>query len=115
MPLFTPYGPMFQKMFSNIADGTQPAINGNGTVLTANASAHTKATSYTELLSGTTLTEDCFAIELYFNNGAASAAARSFMIDLAIDPANGGSYTDYVSNLFIGPTGTYSIANASAF
>ncbi len=48
--------------------------------------------SYVQLISGATLTEDAFGIELHLVAVAVSGSARDCMVKLAVDPAGGTSF-----------------------
>jgi hypothetical protein len=102
-----PYGPQFQKMFSNIGAAAQPAQAGNGTGVGAHATLANTYGSYVQLLGGASLTDDCYAIEINIMNGALNAAVRAYIVEIAVDPNNGSSYTPYIPDLLVGPVGIY--------
>lgn len=96
--LWTP-SPEFQLIISNLADGTQPDFNVEGTSITAGGSTNTKAASYTELLGGAAVTHDVYAIEIYLSQFGVGNTSTGTLVDIGVDPANGGSYTALINNL----------------
>lgn len=87
----------FQLYVTNVADGTQPDFNTVGTQITAGV-LNTKG-SYTELISGASVTADVYAMEIVVTQFAVGATVSGVLIDIGIDPANGGSYTVLINNL----------------
>lgn len=57
-----------------------------GTSITANASAHTKATSYTTLIASTT--QDAWGITVMLTNTAVASTRTSTLVDIAIGAAS---------------------------
>jgi hypothetical protein len=76
--------PPLQTKWDNNLPAT-PAANA-GTTLTANASIHTKATSYTTLIASTTY--DSYGFWVLFTNSNSSGAASPQLCDIAIGAAS---------------------------
>lgn len=98
------YGPAacaFGGMYTNqtASLGFKP---GDGTTLTASASANTYG-SYVEVLSDTTIAKDCYAVTIYLYNSFVSASNRSGVVTIGKDETGGTSYTDWIEHLIIPP------------
>lgn len=78
------YPPPAQTTWQNNLQAT-PASQIPGTVLTANATIHTKATSYTTLIAATTY--ESFGFWLCFTASQAGNAASNMLCDIAIGAA----------------------------
>lgn len=85
----------FGLVISSI-DGTRPAAT-TGTSITP--TQNTTGGAYATLLSGASLTEDAYAIEICINNIGISTVARDCLVTLAFDPAGGTSFTDWADLL----------------
>lgn len=60
--------------------------------------ANTKG-SGTSLIAGASVTEDIYGIAICFSNGFTNAAARTWLVDILIDPAGGTSWSTIIPNL----------------
>lgn len=78
----------FQLVVESIADGTQPNFT-NGTSITPGNNTYG---SYTSVLSGASLTDDAYGIEVWFNSGNVDSAARDGIATIGFDPAGGTSF-----------------------
>lgn len=69
--------------------------------------------SYTEVMSDTVLTEDCYWIDIIFHNGTTSAADRNQVATIGFDTAGGTTYTDIeIKDLLCSAVGALSSAMA---
>lgn len=84
-------------------DGTQPAAGWGFPVIPAVNSYG----DYEELLSGASVTFDCFEIEITICSVNTSAAARECVVTIGFDPAGGTSYIDTIQHLICGPASVY--------
>jgi hypothetical protein len=89
-------------IISSIADGTRPTI-AMGTSITPAQNAYG---SYSTLISGASLTDDVYEIEICVCNVAIGGTARDSVAALGIDPAGGTSFTK-VTDLVCGPAAGY--------
>jgi hypothetical protein len=89
---------------SSVADGTQPAAAW-GTSVTPTAGAGYG--SYAQLISGASVTHDCFEIEIIISSVNVSASSRECVVTIGFDPAGGTSYTDTIQHLICGPASAY--------
>lgn len=80
--------------FSFSADnaGTTYTGAGIGTQITSGGSANAKNASITSLLSGASITQDCYWISIGFFAGSASGSSHRFLTDIYFDPAGGTSW-----------------------
>lgn len=92
--LFVPYGPGFQKILYGPA-AVRPAANYGASVVPGN---NTKG-SYTQLISGASLTDDAYGIWININSGNLATASRDIILDIGYDPAGGTSYTVLIADL----------------
>lgn len=76
--------------------GVRPGGAAQGVVLTPGNNTYG---SYTQLLAGASVSQDCYGILINVNSGAVSAAARDILVTLGIDAAGGTSYTDWIKHL----------------
>lgn len=81
---------------SNIV-GVQPAANIGSIVTPGN---NTKG-SYTSILSSGTVTRDVYGLWINVNSNAVSAAVRSALLDIGVDPAGGTSFSVLVPDLLV--------------
>lgn len=95
MTLWTPPGPCFQGIVSNFTG--RPGL-GFGTTHTSGVS-NSKAAAYTEILAGASLTFDAYAFEIIVSGVMKAADNSQCLMDIGIDNAAGGSYTELVNNL----------------
>jgi hypothetical protein len=51
------------------------------------------------MMSGATLTDDCFELLININNGVVNATARDILVTIGLDAAGGSSFTDFISHL----------------
>jgi hypothetical protein len=79
----------FQKVIESITDGTQPAYS-MGVAITPGNNTYG---SYAQIISGANVTDDVYAIEVWFNVGYVDSAARDILVTLGFDPAGGTSYS----------------------
>jgi hypothetical protein len=63
--------------------------------------------SYTEILSDTSVTSDCFWVEIIICNNNTSAEARATKFDIGIDTSGGTSYTSFIPDLLASCAGQY--------
>jgi hypothetical protein len=85
---------------------TTPAGN-FGTVVTCGGSAHTKNTTYTQLIASTSF--DAYAVMILFANVFSAAAATSMLVDIAIGAA--ASETVLIPNLNAGGATDITVVN----
>lgn len=76
--------------------GVRPAGTAQGVVITP---AQNSYGSYTEVVSDTLITQDCYGILINFNSGATSAQIKNMLVTIGIDPDGGTSYTDWINHL----------------
>lgn len=95
MTLFVPNNPSFGYVTGNVLT-TRPAA-AFGTSITPGTS--NSFGSYTEILSDTNVTRDCYGILLNFNSSFSTIQARDILCTVGIDTSGGTSYTDFISNL----------------
>lgn len=62
--------------------------------------------TYSTVISGSSVTEDVYAIEIFVHGIAVSTAATDSLTTIGIDPAGGTSFTDYIPNLLTSYAGT---------
>lgn len=76
----------------SVADGTQPnALTARwGTAITPGTS--NAYGSYTSVMSGATLTDDAFLIEVIISTAFVSASDRGMLVTIGFDPAGGTSF-----------------------
>lgn len=79
--------------------GANPATTYGSLVTAGTVNAYG---SYTSLIAGSSVTEDCYWIHVVVHSGAASASARNAILNLALDPAGGTSFADFLADLVIG-------------
>lgn len=91
--LFVPEFPAWK--FNYASDDVRPAA-AMGTTVTP---AQNSKGSWAEIVDGALITEDIWGIEINFNSGAVSAAARNIIADIGIDPSAGTSYVSIINNL----------------
>jgi hypothetical protein len=87
----------------SVADGTRPATN-FGTSVTPGNNTYG---SYASVMSGATLTDDCFELWINFNSVGASASARDTICTIGLDAAGGTSFTDFITHLLCSSAGLY--------
>lgn len=80
--------------------GTDPATT-YGTLLTANATPNSEG-AYSTLIADTSITSDCYWMHVMVHTNSATTAARNVLLDLAVDPAGGTSFTNIISNIVVG-------------
>lgn len=76
--------------------GVRPAGTAQGVIITPGNNTYG---SYTEVVSDTLITQDCYGILINFNSGATSAAIRNMLVTIGIDPSGGTSYSDWINHL----------------
>ena len=77
-----------------------------GTTVTASSTIHTKG-SWAQLIAGSSVTEDVWAICININSSFTSAARADCLMDIGIDEAGGTSYTVKIPDLLAGQANTY--------
>jgi hypothetical protein len=86
------------------ADGTAPGA-GQGASVTPAQNAYG---SYTTLIAGSALLEDCCELTLVVNNVGISGTARDCVVSIGLDPAGGTSFTAMPgADLLVGPANLY--------
>jgi hypothetical protein len=95
--LFVPYSPGFQKILHGPA-AARPVSTYGVSVVPGN---NTKG-SYVQLISGASLTDDVYFVEVTIHSNFVSAVARGAILDIGYDPAGGTSYTVLIANLLCG-------------
>jgi hypothetical protein len=90
-----------------------PVIN-TGTTLTANATPNTEG-AYATLIADTAVTQDCYWMYVNINSGNAATSARNMLLDIAVDPAGGTSFTNILSNIVCGEAPGFSQAGRRSF
>lgn len=78
----------FGLVIESVADGTQPA-NVLGTTITPGNNTYG---SYASVLSGASLTDDAYMIDIWFNNGNVDSTARDGIATVGFDPAGGTAF-----------------------
>ena len=106
--LLSPFACGFGKVITNYsAPSTTP-----GTSITPGI--NDAMGSFTEFISDTLVTEDCYGIWLNFHTSNGSAAARPILVDIGADPAGGTAYANIISSLNAACAWTWSSAAAPA-
>jgi hypothetical protein len=80
----------FGLIISSIADGTQPAST-IGTAVTPGTS--NSYGSYATVLSGASLTQDCYLLEVIIGTAFTNATDRGMLVTIGFDPAGGTSFS----------------------
>lgn len=93
--LYVPYGPGFQLILHGPAAARPAAAYG----LSVTPGASNVKGSYAQLISGASLTDDVYFIEITIHSNASSAAARATILDIGYDPAGGTSYSVLIADL----------------
>lgn len=83
-----------------------------GTVVTPTTS-NGAPTTWTEILSDASVTEDCYWVEVNINSYNASATVRGLLVDIGIDTAGGTSYVTIIPELMGVSAGQYHVSNAT--
>lgn len=94
MTLYVPKKPQFNFTYTN---ANAAVVAGYGTSITPGAS--NTFGSYTEVISDTNVTLDCYGIHICLSNASVSAQAKDLLVTIGIDTAGGTSYVDFISNL----------------
>lgn len=84
----------FQKVLYGPAAARPAAAYGT----TVTPGDNTKG-SYAQLISGASLTEDVYLVEININANFVAATARSAILDIGYDPAGGTSYSILIADL----------------
>jgi hypothetical protein len=103
MSLFVPVPGGFQWSVSNVAAGTQPAIN-IGTSFTCAQNAMGTAVT---LIAGSSITVDVLGLWVNLNSVGVNGTARQTSVDILYDAAGGTSWSVLVPNLLVGSPGTW--------
>ena len=82
----------------------RPGSAGFGTSITP---AQNSFGSYTEILSDTSVTRDCYAILINVNSIFTATQAKDSLTTIGIDTAGGTSYVDLIPNLLTSCAGDY--------
>lgn len=98
--LWTPFSCEFQSVLSNFS--SRP-VQSPGTAVACGAS-NVKG-SYVEIFNGTAVTHDVHFVQIIASGGGGNGVLSQCLMDVAIDPANGGSYTDLIPNLIVSNAG----------
>lgn len=93
--LMSPKFTGFNYMTGNVIT-TRPAASGYGTSITPAQNAYG---SYTEILSDTLVTKDCFGIYIWITGISQTGQATDSLCTIGIDPTGGTSYTDLIPHL----------------
>ncbi|MCB1711296.1 MAG: hypothetical protein KDH96_02085 [Candidatus Riesia sp.] len=102
--LYSSISPNFQWEYHS-HDTTRPGSS-YGTIVTAAGSSHTKG-SYTGIVT-TPTAYDTYMIWININSGTQSAVNNQGLMDIAIDPAGGTSYTELIiPDLYVTNAGNY--------
>ena len=91
----------------SVAAGTRPAA-AYGTSVTPGTNAYG---TYTEIMSGATLTDHAYEIWININSVRVAGAAHSSMVMIGVDNAGGSTYVDLIPDLVGGPAGDYAGSN----
>jgi hypothetical protein len=102
--LVNPQANTFGLTLLSTADGTRP-VAAMGTAITPAQNAYG---TYASMISGGSLTDDVYEIEININTVGISAAARDCVVSLGLDPAGGTTYTS-ICDLLVGPASPYNI------
>lgn len=62
--------------------------------------------SWTQIASGANIAQDVIAFMIRVVSGATATAAKPQIMDIGVDPAGGTSYTEVISNIVCGASGT---------
>lgn len=93
----------FTNGFAFAVDNFGTTLNdGMGTLIPFSASANTKNSTDTQMLTG--IAQDCYFISVGFMNGSGSASSDNFLFDIKIDPnagvgGTGTTFTTIIPNL----------------
>lgn len=98
------FGNAFAWNTSNVLS-TRPAAALGATITPGN---NVKG-SYTQVLTGANVARDVFRLAVNINSNAVSAAGRNALIDIAVDPAGGSSYSVLINNLMGSCAAPYTI------
>lgn len=84
---------------------TRPTGGGSfGTSITPAENAYG---SYTSILAGGSIAEDCYWIEININSNNVSAAARDTLVTIGVDSAGGTTYVDLIPHLLASNASNY--------
>lgn len=72
-----------------------------GTSVSSHATNANQKGTPVSLISGASVTEDCYGVIIKFNGGVSNGSSRRFLCDLLIDPAGGTSWSVLINNLYL--------------
>lgn len=92
--------------------GTNPASTIGTSVVPGASNAEG---SWTQIASSANIAADCYWLYVQVHSGATSAAIKSQLLDIGVDPAGGTSYSAVISNLVIGSSPALTAAGAREY
>lgn len=92
--------------------GTNPASTLGTSVVPGASNAEG---SWTQIASSANIAADCYWLYVQVHSGATSAAIKSQLLDIGVDPAGGTSYAAVISNLVIGSSPALTAAGAREY
>ncbi len=88
--------------------GTTRPAGANGTAVTPGSGVYG---SYAAV--GSALTADAYGLLININSNNASAASRTTVVTIGIDPAGGTSFTDHILDLLCGGVSSYTVSGGA--
>jgi len=102
MGLFQFSRPSFNYVTGNVT-GTRPAAAFGTSITPGNNSYST----YASILSGGSITRDCYGILININSIAAATTAKDSLCKIGIDTSGGTTYIDFIPHLICSCAGTF--------
>lgn len=94
--------------------GTSRPAASFGTSVAVNTTANAYS-SYVQLISGASVTEDVWAILINVNSVGISGVARDMIATVGVDPAGGTTYTDTINHLLVSCAAPYNIGSGGVW
>lgn len=98
MGLFKPKANHFLWQIDNFLNSYTDG--GMGVAVSGGELPHEKG-SPVQILAGSSVVQDVYAIMLIFSNGYSATQIKRYLVDLLIDPAGGSNWTIAISNLLV--------------
>jgi hypothetical protein len=95
----------------SVSNFTQP-VAACGTAVTPTTSNGDPST-WTEILSDTVVTNDCYLISININTHNTTATVRNLLVDIGIDTSGGTSYTTLIPSLIGGHASSFATGAAA--
>lgn len=96
----------FGQPIESVVDGTRPVATIGTSVTPTQNNMGTAA--FGTLLSGASLTDDCYELEVCVHTVGVAGLARDCVVRIGLDPAGGTSFTTTLVDLVCGPAAVYS-------